>query len=312
MRNVDVSIIIVSYNTRDLLKKCLETVCAAARDLKAEILVVDNGSLDGSPDMVVSEFPNVLLIRSEKNLGFAKANNQAVERARGKYILFLNSDTEVHEDSIRHVKRYMDENPRVGICGCKLLNSDGTIQRSYGPFPSLVGAFLTNIPGLSKLRSSMVLPNDRPSEVDFVYGAFLMVRKNILNQVGSFDERFFIYAEDVDLCKRVKDAGWLVMYDPRVAVIHHGGASTNYNVGMHGNGTKFSDQSFFLLQESQKKYYLKHFGRLGLFWLRFIVIMGNLLVALVSTRFLLRGSFGIMQTKSRLICVCRNIAAYLK
>lgn len=230
------SIIIVSYNTRELLKKCLESAvnCQLLAD-SFEIFVVDNASTDGSVEMVQKEFPQVNLIASDKNLGFAKANNLALKQAQGDYILFLNPDTVVPLETLPAMLKFMEENKDVGIATCKVELANGLLDWDcHRGFPT-PWASLTRFLGCCKVfpKSKIFnqyylgyLPMDKIHEIDSCAGAFLLTRREVLNEIGFWDEDYFFYGEDIDLCFRAKKAGWKVVYNPNAKIIHYKGASS--------------------------------------------------------------------------------------
>jgi N-acetylglucosaminyl-diphospho-decaprenol L-rhamnosyltransferase len=228
---VDLSIIIVNWNTCDMLAKCLDSVFQTVRASAYEIIVVDNNSTDGSVDMVRAQFPSVRLIENQQNVGFTRANNQALAASCGRYVLLLNSDTEVQSSALDAVVCFMDVHSMAGAAGAHLLNPDGTFQASHTEFPTLWREFLM----LSGLGRAFLRPSypsygpeveKGPQRVDYAEGACLLVRREAVEQVGGLDEDFFMYAEEVDWCYRMKQAGWEVWYLPQVRVIHHGGGSS--------------------------------------------------------------------------------------
>ncbi len=227
----DLSIVIVSWNTCDLLDACLHSalVEAEAAGLAAEIYVVDNNSTDQSVEMVRQRYPSVKLIENKHNPGFAKANNQALALATGRYHLLLNPDTYVLEDGFGVLVRFMDEHPEAGAAGARLLNADGSLQCSCSPEPTLVREAwrLFHLDELRPLGSySMVeWPTDRPRLVDVVQGAAMIVRATVVQQVGLLDEGYFMYSEEVDWCTRIRRAGWQIYWTPQARIIHYGGQS---------------------------------------------------------------------------------------
>ena len=229
------SIIIVNYNVRDFLHHALVSLRKATKGIRGEIIVVDNASDDGSIEMVRRRFASVHLIANKSNLGFARANNLGLKRARGKFLLLINPDTIVQEDTLRVMLKFFAENPDVGLAGCKILNPDGTFQlacrRSF-PRP---WAALTKMTGLSALfpRSRFFgkynltyLNPDETYELDAVSGSFMMVRREAYEQVGGLDEDFFMYGEDLDWCYRIQQAGWKNYYVHSTQIIHYKGEST--------------------------------------------------------------------------------------
>ena len=238
---VDVSVVIVNYNVSDFLAQALRSIFQSDQSLKVEVLVVDNNSIDGSVDMVRDQFPQVHLIANTENTGFGSANNQAIRIARGRHILILNPDTIIQEDTLKTMVRFMDEHPDAGALGCQILNPDGTFApESRRSFPTPKIAFYRMI-GLGRLFPSSprfgkynltYLPRDQASEVDALSGSCMMVRRKALfgaNEEGGsglFDEDFFMYGEDLDLCFRIQEAGWKVWYTPETWIIHYKGEST--------------------------------------------------------------------------------------
>jgi hypothetical protein len=227
---VDLSVSIVSWNTRDLLQRCLESVYGTIAGLEFEVLVVDNGSTDGSPEMVRCEYPRATLLANDANVGFARANNQAIRASSGRHVLLLNSDAVLLGHAAELMVRFLDAHPEVGAVGGMLLNPDGSFQSSYADFPELLGETLL-LTGLSR----WLLPATYPSypearsretrPVDWVGGALLAARRQTLDDVGLLDEGYFMYSEEVDWCYRMKERGWAIYYLPEVRAIHWLGAS---------------------------------------------------------------------------------------
>lgn len=233
MNKPNLSIIIVSWNVKDLLQKCLSSIEARQADLVLEIIVVDNASQDGTVAMVKDSFPQVRLIANNKNFGFAAANNQAIKQARGEFILLLNPDTEIIDESLSKALDYIKHNLACGICGVKLLNPDRSLQLSVRRFPSWWPIFLMllKLPKIFKNLKAVnhYLATDfdytKTQAVDQVMGAFMLIRGEVLDRIGLLDERFFIWFEEVDLCWRVKQAGYQVCYFSEAQIIHYGGQS---------------------------------------------------------------------------------------
>lgn len=264
----DVSVVVVSFNTRDLLRECLETLYIHAAGLCLQTIVVDNGSRDGSADMVAAEFPQVELIRSEVNLGFGPANNRGFAVARGTYLVLLNSDAFVGEDTLRRSLDLMEAHPEVGLAGGRLVGRDGAWQPSARLFPSLLNDLFT-ISGLSarypgsrlfgRVDRTWADPNEA-ADVDWVPGAYSIIRKSVLDAVGWFDERFFLYFEEVDLCRRIKAAGARVRYWPSIQVVHIGGESSKTIKRLSFTST--GSQLTLWRMRSQAMFFRKHHGRL--------------------------------------------------
>lgn len=230
-----ISVIIVSYNVRDLLENCLHSLFSAVEGSSAEIFVVDNSSDDGTVDMVRQRFPSVQLIANDENLGFARANNLALARARGETLLLLNPDTLVQEDTIATMLRFFRENEDVGMAGCKIIKPDGTLEAACRrSFPSPWVSF-TKLTGLSSLfphsrlfaRYNLTYLNEDESyEVDAISGSFMMLRRAVYDEIGGLDETYFMYGEDLDWCYRTQQAGWKLYYVHSTKIVHYGGEST--------------------------------------------------------------------------------------
>ena len=231
-----VSIVIVSYNTRDLLLACVESAYASKGVPEPQVIVTDNASSDGSAQAVCEAFPQCTVIENGENLGFSKANNVGIARATGDYVLLLNPDTVVQPDVLAEMTEYMEKNPDVGMASCKLVTGDGSLDLACRrSFPSLWDGFC-RASGLSALfpRSRLFarynltfLDENKTYEVDCVNGAFMFVRREAMNEVGLLDEDYFIYSEDVDWCYRFRRKGWKVVYHPATTTIHLKGQSGN-------------------------------------------------------------------------------------
>jgi GT2 family glycosyltransferase len=230
----DASIVIVSFNTRDILRECLQSVVDPCGGFNIEILVVDNASADGSPEMVEREFPHVRVLRSEVNLGFGAANNLAIREARGRYIVLLNSDAFFEPRALELAIRHMDAHPRCGLAGGRLIGRDGSWQPSSRRFHSILGDLIV-LTGLAYRfpKSRLFGAFDRtwadqtqPAQVDWVPGAFSIIRPSALALTGLFDPSFFLYYEEVDLCRRIRRAGFEIWYWPDIVIVHIGGESS--------------------------------------------------------------------------------------
>jgi GT2 family glycosyltransferase len=251
---MDLSIIIVNWNTRELLRQCLGSVYAHPPCGEYEIWVVDNASKDGSSEMVQELYPQVRLLNNPVNSGFAYANNLALRQAAGKYALLLNADTLVKPNALEALVRFMDDHPESGAAGSRLLNSDGTLQVSCYIEPTLKNEFLRmfHLNGLvsgSSYRMS-TWEVEKAREVDILQGASLMLRSKTLEHVGLLDEDFFMYSEDYDLCHRIKKAGWRLYWVPWSEVIHFGGQSTR----------QVAAEMFLRLYQSKLLCMRKHYG----------------------------------------------------
>ncbi len=230
----DVSIIIVSWNAKKYLNKCLQSIYRTTHNLKFEVIVVDNDSGDGSPEMVKRNFSQVNLISTGSNLGFAKANNIGIKESNGHYIVLMNSDVEILDNCLEIMYSYIDKHSSIGILGPKVLNPDKTLQRSFKKFPTLWNTLCRAcyldkaFPG-SKLFGGALMTffsGESISNVDVLIGAFWLIKREALDNVGLLDENFFMYSEDKDWCRRFRNAGWNVVYFPDAEIIHYGGGSS--------------------------------------------------------------------------------------
>ena len=260
MNTVDVSIIIVNWNTKELLRNCISSIYDNAGSFNFEIIVVDNASSDGSVDMISSEFPQAELIRNIENRGFAAANNQGMLTSKGRYVLLLNSDTVILHDCIDKAVAFADSQKQASVVGCRVLNPDKTLQPTCFMFPSIPNMLLSST-YLYKLfphnrffgREQMTWWNrDDVRQVDVVTGCFMLVRREAIEQVGVMDERFFMYGEETDWCYRFKQAGWKVMFTPDCEIIHLGGQSTR----------NLRAETLIQLRVGILKFINKHHGRL--------------------------------------------------
>lgn len=233
--DLQLSVIIVNYNVKYFLEHCLYAVYKAISAIKAEIIVIDNASSDGSMEYLLYKFPEVIFIDNPVNLGYAKANNQGLKQARGEYILFLNPDTIVPEDCFDICMRFLESHPKAGACGVRMLDGSGRyLPESKRAFPSLQTSFykmsgLTKLFPQSKTFARYYLGHfseNEDKEVDVLSGAFFMVRMKVLKQTGGFDEQFFMYGEDIDLSYRIQQAGYVNYYLAATSIIHFKGEST--------------------------------------------------------------------------------------
>lgn len=317
MNNIDLTISIVNYNTKDLLENCLNSVYQKTKKIKFEVIVVDNGSNDGSIEMIRRKFPQVKLIENNENVGFSKATNRGIEMSIGRYILLLNSDI-ILLDNLNEVLIYADNNPQIGAIGCKLLYSDGSIQPSASQFISLADEILRTFrvgqygkrPGLrnfiinhfSKLLGESVNRYLLTCEgkydicqVDWVSGACLLVRRRVINEIGLLDENFFAYYEDIDWCRRMGKAGWKIVYYPAVKIIHLTGESTQQS---ERNNIYHS-----LIHYRSKFYYHKKYkGKLAIIILKNIIIAKGLLMVFLFPIFCLLGKSKQMLVELRILC----------
>lgn len=227
----DISIIIVTWNTASLLKECLNSVTKSLQNVgRGELILVDNNSSDNSALFVEQNYPQICLIKNDKNLGFSKANNKGIEISTGRYILLLNSDTILNENVLPDLIRFMDEHPNAGACGVRLLSPDGTVQPfSFGKDPAL-GYLIKRAATKFLLKKPCHNWNlEYVFEPDWVSGACLMLRREVIHLTGPLDENIFMYFEDNDLCLRIRNAGFKVYYNPHISVLHIGGQSLKKN-----------------------------------------------------------------------------------
>ena len=255
------SIIIVSWNVKDDLAVCLRSIYENRPHEQFEVIVVDNASKDGTVETLKSDFPQVRIIANDDNRGFSGANNQGIEIAEGEYLFLLNPDTIVHRNSLDNLIKIFDENPRVGACGPKILTGEGEIQASVGGLPTFratlyrytflrpLGIFRKHYKGLSVEKSEY----DKQMNVELLSGAAIMVRRSVIEQVGPMDEAFFMYAEEGDLCLRIRKGGWTLLYVPESVITHLQGRSA---------ARLSSANRQYILYSSLLLYFRKHRGGL--------------------------------------------------
>jgi len=255
----DISFVIVSWNARDYLGRCLGSLRPAVSGLRSEVIVVDNSSSDGSSQMVRDEHPDARLICNDYNAGFARANNQGIEVSNGNYLCLINSDVEVFPDSVRILIDHMDAHPEVGIIGPKVLNTDLSLQHSCRTLPTCRDALFralkldTTFPRSSFFGRHQMMNWDYSEirEVGILSGCFWMIRRSALLQTGLLDTRFFFYGEDMDFCRRFHSNGWKVVFYPGAQIVHHGGASSS----------KEPARFWIEMQRANLQYWLKHNGK---------------------------------------------------
>lgn len=285
---IELSICILTLNSREYLKACLGSIRLFPPDCAYEILVADNGSDDGTAAMLEVEFPEVQILRNSKNLGFTKPTNQLLRAAKGEFLLLLNPDTKLIEDCFNPQLAYLREHPEVGISIPKVLNADGSFQRQSRrgeARPLEVIGYFTKLGKLfprSKALNGYLqawLPEDEVAEVKAVSGSCMFIRRQTWQEVGDFDERFFAYQEDSDYCLRARALGWKVMYAPLSRIIHYGGKG--------GSGAR-PWHSIYQWHRSYFLYYRKHFAHKNFFllnWLYYLLMLGKLITALIMNLF---------------------------
>ena len=258
---MDLTIIIVSWNTSGLLSQCLSSIYETGSRFAFDVIVVDNGSTDDSVSMVEMRFPAVKLIRNDRNQGFARANNQGLEIGNSRYFMLLNSDTIVLPGAIDTLMEMADQNPHVGVVGPKLLNMDGSLQKSWASFPS----FLSEVLG-QNFRNRTPVPNiPNTFDVDWIMGACMLVRSEVLRSVGKLDEDYFFYSEETDWCFRIKKQNWKIWYTTNTAIYHLGGGST----------TRGSVTHLVRLYQAKLLYFKKNHGNFATTLLRFGLALSN-------------------------------------
>jgi len=311
---MDLAIVIVSYNTRELLADSLDSVFAGLKPsgLAGQVWVVDNGSADGSAEMVRQRFPAVRLLALRDNLGFAAGNNTALREMEAghslapRHVLFLNPDTLILEDALGALVRLLDSTPDLGAAGARLVNRDGGFQHSAFGFPGPAQIFFDFFPVHHRLLNSRLngryprrlYEQGRPFAVDHPLGAALMVRATVLAEVGAFDERFFMYCEEIDLCRRIKEAGWLIYCVPEARIVHLVGQSTQQS----------RERMFVELWRSRFLMYGKHESRSFLRVARALVRFGLRAEERRARTDLSRGTIDAAQMERRLAAY-REVAA---
>jgi len=266
MKQIDVSVIILNFNTLALTKVCIERLLMSKLGkFSMEVIVCDNASTDGSDQMIKNDFPSVIFIQNGGNVGFAAGNNPGIRKAKGRYVLLLNSDTEVGVETIRTMIEFMDEHPKSGASTCKLLLMDGSMDPAcHRGFPTPWNAFAyyakleklfpktTLFSGYHQLYKDLSVAH----EVDSISGAFFMVRKEVIAQVGMLDEEYFMYAEDIDWAYRIKQAGWQIWFDPEVTTLHKKKQSGRSNAN---RDRRIKTQTMFITYN--KLFYTKHYEK---------------------------------------------------
>lgn len=268
------SIVIVSYNTRHLLKGCIESIFEVETRSKFELVIVDNNSTDGSQELIEKIYPKCKLIANKTNLGFAAANNIGIRHSKGKHLIFLNPDTKVLSPGFKPLIEFLENKPQVGMVGPQLLNSKGTLQPSCRSFPSIFNMFSESF-FLYKLFPHTktfgkyymtFFDHKKTRQVDWMKGACFAIPKKVLQDVGLFDEKFFLYAEEVDLAKRIKNTGYEIWFLPEVKVIHYGGKSAEQQ----------GQESYLQNLRSQFIYLEKHLTRQAIMGKK-LITLGTLL-----------------------------------
>ena len=275
---MDLSVVIVNYQTFELTKNTINSILEYEYPFSYEIFVVDNASSDDSLARLKDYFKDkVRFIASKENSGFAAGNNQALRQASGRYQLLLNSDTIVWEDTLENIYDYMENHPDVGACGCRVLLEDGELDKACKrSFPNVKNSFirLFHIPIKSKDDNYNLtdLPDDEVYEIDCLTGAFMFIRKDVLDQIGLLDETFFMYGEDVDLCYRIKQGGWKIVYYGKSKITHLKGASSK----------KQKSKLIYEFYRAMYIYYRKHHASESIFIVNWAVYLGIALLCLLK------------------------------
>ncbi|MBE2221062.1 MAG: glycosyltransferase family 2 protein [Anaerolineae bacterium] len=284
----DLSIIIVSWNVADLLRDCLRSIDENRGELDLEVIVVDSASSDDSVAMVQREFPWVTLLPCDENVGFPRGNNLGLAQANGRYLLLLNPDTVVLNDALSKMMAYIQENPGIGVLGSQLLNGDGTVQSSRRRFPTAATAFFESTwletiapKAIQEKYYAQDLPDDAINDVDWVMGACMLLPRQVVAEVGGLDEAYFMYSEELDWCRRIKDSGWRVVYYPEAQIIHYVGQSSDQAVvARHIN-----------FQQAKLRYFRKYNGRFFAILLRIFLLLNY------SWQIVLEGGKGLLGHK---------------
>lgn len=306
----ELSIIIVNWNACDLLQRCLQAVYTTAGDLDLEVLVLDNHSGDNSVALVRDRFPQARLIENQENIGFARANNQGMQLARGAYYLLLNTDAFLHAGALETMVRFMEENPETGAAGCKLFYEDGSLQRSCTSFPTL-STELWQVLWLDRLfprhplfgKYWMTYWNFNDSrQVDSILGACMLLRREAIDQVGMFDESYFMYSEETDLCYRLKRAGWQVRFIPHASATHIWG----------GTSKRIQEETTFLrLYKSRTLFFRKHYGGFVTLLYKGVLFLGSLMrVAGGLAAFLLKQNRATLRSARNYWMLLRSLRAF--
>lgn len=278
---VDLTVVLVSYNTAELLGECISRVKDSSAELRVKVVVVDNASKDGSVAVVQSRHPDCALIVNETNVGFGRANNQALPLVEGRYVLLLNTDAFVSPDTLTKTVAYMDAHTCCGILGTKLVDPEGGLQPSARYFPTPWNRFLRRT-GLEKIFTSARTIDDMSWDhrsvrrCDWVPGCFYLVRKTLIDQIGLFDPRYFLYSEEIDHCFAARKAGWEVVFFPDTSVVHIGGESAK----SEGEITSSGRQLEGLQIESELLYFRKNHGAAGAWAHVLLTTLGDTLIVL--------------------------------
>lgn len=286
---IKLSVIILNFNTQEYLNRCLQSIkeqTVNTQGNELEVIVVDNGSTDDSFDMVSKKFPKVKIIKNKENLGFSKANNKAIKQSKGEIVLLLNSDTLVSENSLDHMVNFMDSNEEIGAATARLQLADGGLDLAcHRGFPTPWNAF-TYFSRLEQLFPNLSIFSgyhqtwkdfNKPHEVDAISGACFFIKRKVIDEVGLLDERFFMYAEDLDWCMRIKKAGWKIYYNPNATIIHfkkRSGRKKKEGEKISKSDKKLRSETIGHFYETMEVFYDKHYKARYPKWVRSLVLAG--------------------------------------
>lgn len=269
--NPDLTISIVNTNNRALLKRCLDTIATSARGVRLEVIVVDNASTDGSAEMLRADHPDVHVIENPERDGYGRSHNRAIRIARGDFILVLNEDMEMLGGAVERMLAAARRADNLGVMGCRILNPDKSLQHSCFRQPSLLGELFESLFPYTiafpraRLRSKMYdWPHDAQREVDIVVGCCMLIPRAVIDRVGTFDPNFYIYSEEHDLCKRIRDNGFRIVFTPEAEMIHYGGQTTQ----------RMSLRMALIQLDSRIRYFRKHRGAVSALLFRGILLVG--------------------------------------
>jgi GT2 family glycosyltransferase len=280
---ISISIIIVSWNSFDFLKQCINSIYEYIEDIEFEIIIIDNASTDDSPKLIEKYFPDVTLIKNTENLGFARANNIGIKASRGEYLFLVNSDILLFNKIFKRIINHMNDHPSIGLLGPKILNPDHSLQLSARKFPNFLSN-MSRVFAVDRIFHNLNFHSHKKiEEVDILSGCFWVARKKAIDEIGLLDDQFFIYGEDKDWSTRFRKGGWKVLYFPEVEVIHFGGRSSSN-----------APIKFYLeMQKANLIFWRKHFSRFTYIW----VILTSILHQ--SIRFTSYSLLNIIQSKKR-------------
>jgi len=291
---MDLSIIIINWNSAEYVRQCLHSLAENLHGIDCEIIVIDNGSFDSCEKLILKEFPKVHFFQSGDNLGFAKANNLGSEKSTGEYLLFLNPDTEIVDGAIQGMASLIKRLPRAGILGCRLLNSDGSTQAScVQAFPTVLNQILDSdmvnrwLPVLTTGRIRYM--DENPVRTQVISGACMMIKKTVFEEVGKFSPEYFMYTEDLDLCYKVREAGYSNYYTGRFSIVHHGGGSSQQRKENSYANIQMRESIFKFLKKTRGKYYAGIYKKAML--LNALIRFGILSIASVVSLLMGRGSY---------------------